>query len=213
MATIMVLEAHSFNFADSTGNEIGLVAQLYSDSDTTAQLYIDGIKIAEGSNLTQIRTVLKPGKHKIEIVSGVQTYTKTAIFKKNELTCLEWFEKGYKPPPPPPMAKFEEPEPIDIYVVSEKPEIIGGMDMIGKNLVYPPMAKKAGVDGKVTLRFIVIKDGIPTNITIIMEKPREMGFGEAAIAALMRVRFKPAMQADKPVPVKMVIPIYFELKR
>jgi len=117
------------------------------------------------------------------------------------------------PPPPPPAAKEAEEEAIDMYVVQEKPEVIGGDQVIGKNLVYPPMAKKAGVEGKVTLRFIVNKEGVPTNVTVLLEKPKEMGFGDAAVAALMKARFKPGVQGDKPVAVRMVLPLNFTLKK
>jgi len=209
MAATTILQASTFSFTDSTGNGIDLYVNIRSDTDSTVQLFIDGNKRAEGTDETHIRTAFKAGKHRVKIINAGQTYTKTATFKKNELTYLSF---GYP--------KDEEPqaEKIDIGVemldvVSDLPQIIGGINAITRNLVYPPMSPKNGVEGRVTLQFIVSKDGVPANVKILMEKPKKMGFGEAAIAALVKTRFTPAFQGDKPVPVKMVIPIYFELKK
>ena len=40
-----------------------------------------------------------------------------------------------------------------------------------------------------------------------------MGFGEVAIKAIEQVRFKPGMQRDKPVPVRMSQRITFNTTR
>jgi periplasmic protein TonB len=66
------------------------------------------------------------------------------------------------------------------------------------------------VSGKVIIKFVCSKEGIPTNISVTMEKPQDMGFGEVAIKAIEQARFKPGMQRDKPVPVRMSQKIDFK---
>ncbi|MBN1967794.1 MAG: energy transducer TonB [Candidatus Delongbacteria bacterium] len=118
------------------------------------------------------------------------------------------------PPPPPPafIESVEDDEIIDFFAVQQPPEIIGGLDQLYKNLDYPEMARKLGKDGNVILKFICSKDGVPVNIQILRESPKDMGFGEAAKKALSQCRFKPGMQRDKPVSVSMKQPVKFQVK-
>jgi len=119
------------------------------------------------------------------------------------------------PPPPPPPEKVEDDEAVEIYLVQEQPTMVGGDQVLAQYIAaaFPPMAKRSGTPGKVTLRFVVSKDGMPTEISILSEKPKEMGFGEAAVSALMKIRFKPGMQGDKPVRVRMALPVNFNIKQ
>lgn len=116
------------------------------------------------------------------------------------------------PPPPPPPVTIEEPEPVDFYAIAEKPRMYGGSDIINEHLNYPAMARRAGVNGKVFLKFTVSKQGIAKNIRVIYEKPRDMGFGNEAVKAMKKVRFKPAMQRDIPVAVSGKYLVYFKLR-
>lgn len=110
-------------------------------------------------------------------------------------------------PPPPPPAEEEEP---DIFVVVEKtPEIKGGMKELYKYLKYPEIARKAGIEGRVILEFIVDEKGKVSNIKVL----RSVGGGldEAAIDALKKVKFSPGMQRGRPVKVRYTLPVTFKL--
>lgn len=116
----------------------------------------------------------------------------------------------------PPLVPFqgatETVETIPFFAVAEKPEIIGGFKKLYSFLKYPPMARKAGVSGRVILKFVCNENGIPENIKISQEKPKDMGFGLSAINALKKIRLKPGIQRDKPVKVSMSLPINFAIK-
>ena len=73
---------------------------------------------------------------------------------------------------------------------------------------YPEIARKAGLTGKVFLKFLVGKDGRVSNVQVL--RGQEI-FRQAAIDALSQFRFKPARQNDKPVSVWMTQPISFRL--
>jgi protein TonB len=110
--------------------------------------------------------------------------------------------------PPPPAPEEEEPE---IFIVVERmPEPAGGMEAIYRRLRYPEIARKAGIEGRVVLQFIVDERGNVVNPTVI----RGIGGGcdEAAIEAIKGVRFTPGMQRGRPVKVQFQLPIVFRLQ-
>ena len=110
--------------------------------------------------------------------------------------------------PPPPAAEEEEPE---IFIVVERmPEPRGGMDAIYRRVKYPEIARKAGIEGRVVLQFIVDERGNVVNPIVI----RGIGGGcdEAAIDAIRDVKFTPGMQRGRPVKVQFQLPIVFRLQ-
>jgi len=184
------------------------VAMANSDEQKITEVKIEKVEVTQ-----QVQKVLAPAAVKIPVaMTEEEEETEESAALDIEEADFD-VETAPPPPPPPPASKVEEEEAVDMYVVQEQPTMIGGDEVLYKNIVFPPMAKKAGVDGKVTLRFVVSKDGMPTDIAVLMEKPKDMDFGNAAIAALMKVRFKPGMQGDKPVRVRMVLPVNFNIKK
>ena len=107
------------------------------------------------------------------------------------------------PPPPPPGSGEEEEEILEFYLVEDKPILI--KQVAPK---YPEIARKAGLEGKVFLKFLVAKDGRVSTVTVL--KGQEI-FRQSAIDAILQFRFKPAQQNDKPVNVWMTQPITFRL--
>ena len=113
-------------------------------------------------------------------------------------------------PPPPPPAEDEEPEPEIFVIVEQSPELIGGLEGLQKKIRYPEIAKKAGVEGRVFLQFVVDEQGNVHDPVVT----RGIGAGcdEEAIRAIMGAKFKPGKQRGKAVKVKMSLPITFRLK-
>ncbi len=116
------------------------------------------------------------------------------------------------PPPPPPEEenKEEETEPEIFITVEEMPEIIGGQEAIYKNLEYPEMARKAGMEGLVVVGFVVEPDGSVSNVHIIKSAGKILD--DAAIKAVKKLHFKPGKQRGKPVRVRMALPVRFKLQ-
>ncbi len=114
------------------------------------------------------------------------------------------------PPPPPPEEEEEEPEPEIFVVVEEMPELLGGLGEIQKKIKYPEIARKAGVEGRVILQFIVDENGDVTEPAVV----RGIGAGcdEEALRVVREAKFKPGKQRGKAVKVKMSLPITFKLK-
>jgi TonB family protein len=78
---------------------------------------------------------------------------------------------------------------------------------------YPRLAKLSGTSGSVKLTFVCTSDGHASSIIVTSEEPSGLGFGEAAVAALKTVRFSPGYQNDKPVSVRMTLPVLFTSKK
>ncbi|HEX7070747.1 MAG TPA: energy transducer TonB, partial [Rhodothermales bacterium] len=102
------------------------------------------------------------------------------------------------------------PEPEIFVIVEEMPELIGGLESLQRSINYPEIAKKAGVEGKVFVQFVVDENGNVQDPVVT----RGIGAGcdEEALKAVRQAKFKPGKQRGKPVRVKMSLPITFRLK-
>jgi protein TonB len=114
------------------------------------------------------------------------------------------------PPPPPKEEKKVEEEPTYFVAVEEMPEPVGGIKGIQEKIVYPEIAKRAGVEGKVYVLAFVDETGTVTKAQVL--KGIGAGCDEAALDAVQKTKFKPGKQRGKPVKVQVSIPIIFKLQ-
>ncbi len=91
-----------------------------------------------------------------------------------------------------------------------RPEPIGGMMAIQKNLVYPEIARKAGVEGTVMVETVIDAEGNAVDAKVI-KSLGENGCDEAALKAVTATKWKPALKDGEPVEVKIAMPILFRL--
>lgn len=71
--------------------------------------------------------------------------------------------------------------------------------MGGDDLVYPPQAKAAGIEGRVVVRYDVTEDGRVVNAVVRRAEPPGV-FDEAALATVRSWRFRPQVERDQAVP-------------
>lgn len=112
--------------------------------------------------------------------------------------------------PPPPQQEEEEEEEDFFVVVEDMPELIGGLGELQRKINYPEMARRAGIEGRVIIQFIVNERGE-------VEDPRVMrgiggGADEEALRVVREAKFKPGMQRGQPVRVQYSLPIVFQLQ-
>ena len=112
----------------------------------------------------------------------------------------------------------EEPTPPNdrIYtVVDQQPEFPGGeaamMAYIKSNLKYPAFASENGIQGRVTLSFVVEKDGSISNIEILHSPAEELN-QEAIRLVKTMPKWKPGVLKGEKVRVKYVLPVTFRLQ-
>ncbi len=116
-------------------------------------------------------------------------------------------------PPPPPAARqvvVEDEEPEIFLVVEEDPELIGGLEGLQRSIRYPEIARKAGIEGRVFVQFVVDEKGNVINPVVT----RGIGGGcdEAALEAVRKAKFKPGKQRGRPVKVQYSLPVTFRLQ-
>lgn len=106
------------------------------------------------------------------------------------------------PAPSPAVQTPAERTPVTVsgveYLVPPKPD-------------YPLGAKRAGEQGKVTLRLLIDDKGHAERVEVQQSSgyPR---LDEAARAAVLRAAFKPHLEDGRAVPVYVIVPISFNLR-
>lgn len=93
--------------------------------------------------------------------------------------------------------------------VEDEPEIIGGLEAVLRNLEYPPMAKRANIQGTVIIFAYLDEKGNILKVEIA--KDINAGCGEAAAKAVSKVKFIPGKQRGKPVRCRVAVPVRFRL--
>jgi protein TonB len=109
----------------------------------------------------------------------------------------------------------EEEKPEIFTFVEEMPSFPGGdqalLKFFSDNIVYPEIAKRAGVEGRVFLTFVVGKDGGISDVQVA--KGIGAGCEEEAIRVLKTMpRWNPGKQNGNPVHVRISLPIVFKLQ-
>lgn len=105
---------------------------------------------------------------------------------------------------------FDDPvEGIFFVSVEEMPSPIGGIKAIQNSIVYPELAKRAGIEGRVYVKAYIDSTGVVVKTELI----RGIGGGcdEVAMDAVKKVRFTPGRQRGKPMNVQVTVPILFKL--
>ncbi len=116
------------------------------------------------------------------------------------------FDKLVPPDTPVPRGGY-----LDSWMVSDKPEPIGGYNAIMRKVIYPEIAREAGIEGTVTIEALIGRRGLVEDARVISGIPNT-GLDQAALDAILQTTFSPALQMGKPVPVRIAIPIKFRLK-
>ena len=105
---------------------------------------------------------------------------------------------------------YDPDETEDFFVVVEEmPQLIGGLESLARQIQYPEMARRAGIEGRVFVQFIVDESGEVVHPRVI----RGIGGGadEEALRVVRQARFTPGMQRGQPVRVQYALPIFFRL--
>jgi len=162
------------------------------------------IEVQEIPKTEQRKTAPPPSRPSIPIETENEDVPEDETIDETEIS---W--EDLPPPPPPPE---EEDESAQIFIAyDEAPEPIGGFQAIHRNLKYPEIARKAGVEGLVIIKAAIDEKG---NVfrTEVVKSLGNNGCDEAAIEAIKKVKWKPAKQRDRAVKVWISIPVHFKLK-
>lgn len=161
------------------------------------------IEVADIPPTEQIKKPPPPPKPSIPIPTESEDVPEDLTIESTDLDLSDIPE----PPPPP-----EDDDDVNIFVAyDEEPKPVGGFLAIQRALRYPEIARKAGIEGKVIVHVLVSEKGVVER-TKILKSLGHSGCDDAAVKAIRSVRWKPALQRDKPVKVWVAIPVIFKLK-
>ena len=83
---------------------------------------------------------------------------------------------------------------------------------ISKSLRFPRLAQEQGLEGTVIISFVVSPTGEITSIEVLRDFGG--GAGEEAVRVISKMpKWKPGYQNNRPVPVRMTLPIRFTLQQ
>jgi protein TonB len=109
---------------------------------------------------------------------------------------------------------FDVDAPPELPPAPSRPDFFDAYDeppQITKQVepVYPEMAIQSELEGVVMLRIGVDEFGNVVEVRVVNSVP---GLDQAAIDAVYQWKFRPAKQRDVPVPVRIVVPVRFQLR-
>ena len=101
-------------------------------------------------------------------------------------------------------------------VVEEMPEFPGGMaeymKWLGKNMKYPAISQENGVQGRVIIQFVVMKDGSVVDVEVARGVDTYLD-KEALRVVKAMPKWKPGRHKGKEVNVKYTLPVVFRLDK
>ncbi len=161
------------------------------------------IEVADIPQTEQLHRPPPPPKPSIPIPSEDESIPDDLTIETTDLDMSDI------PPPPPPPDTDAESHFFVAY--DEAPQIIGGYAALLRVLEYPKLAHKSGIEGKVIAQALVTETGITERVNVLQVKPEGMQFEQSAIAALKKMKWKPAKQRDRAVKTWITVPIVFKL--
>ena len=111
---------------------------------------------------------------------------------------------------PPSPAEEEEEEEEEIFVVVEQQPNCGGVKALQDEVQYPEFAKKAGIEGRVFVQFVVNEQGNVVNPKVTRGVHKLLN--EEALRAVKKLKCEPGKQRGKSVKVQMSLPVTFRLQ-
>ncbi|MDR0961437.1 MAG: TonB family protein [Mediterranea sp.] len=153
---------------------------------------------------------VKPIAETIEIVDDKADVEESTIQSTEETG--EAVEVKYVP------VQVEEEAPLEdeIFEVVEKmPNFPGGdaalMSFMQKNIKYPTISQENGTQGRVSIQFVVNKDGSVVDAVVLRGVDPYLD-KEALRVVNAMPKWNPGMQRGKPVRVKYTVPVTFRLQ-
>jgi TonB family protein len=104
-------------------------------------------------------------------------------------------------------SKYDTPDAYDFVPVEKEPYI--DLKLLQAAILYPPEARRLGIEGKVNVRVLVGKTGIPKNY--LVESTDSPLLIAEAVRVVMNATFSPAIQNNQPIDCWVSIPIIFKL--
>lgn len=109
-----------------------------------------------------------------------------------------------------------ESDTVPFQLIEKKPSFNGGdanefSKWVNEHLIYPPRAKKNGIQGRVTLQFTIKADGSVSDVHVIRGVDPDLD-KEAVRVVSKSPKWTPGSTRGKPVDVTFTFPVIFQLR-
>ena len=171
------------------------------EAEKTVYIIQEEIETIDIPETEQIELPEPPARPSIPIASDEEFSDED--YDEFESDFDDW--EDWDAPPPPDEDGDSE------FVAYDKAPLPKSGKSIFDNLEYPKLAIEMKLEGKVFIKFFVDKKGKVRQNSIQMIRGNPV-FEEAAVTAVSKSEWKPAMQRDMKVGVWMTVPVNFKLK-
>jgi protein TonB len=174
-----------------------LFPRFLGEAEKVAATFQEEIETFDIPQTEQIKIPEPPARPSVPIASEDDFFDEDITI---EDTDLEDFEDWVAP--------SDESGPDDKFIPYDqapRPKI-----PLGDLIIYPELAREAGIEGKIFVRAFINTKGIVT-ATKIVKGLANTGLDEAALNAIKKSRWYPARQRDKKVGIWLTIPVDFSL--
>lgn len=121
-----------------------------------------------------------------------------------------------EPKPEPPKVEKKEDENKVFTSVEQMPVYPGGdaalLAEVAKNIRYPSVCQENGIEGKVTVQFVVTKTGAVGEVRVIRGKDPDLDKEAKRVVKTLK-KFTPGKMNGNPVNVWYTLPITFRLQK
>ena len=174
-----------------------LFPKFLGEAEKVAATFQEEIETFDIPQTEQIKIPEPPARPSVPIASEDDFFDEDITI---EDTDLEDFEDWVAP--------SDESGPDDRFIPYDqapRPKI-----PLGDLIIYPELAREAGIEGKIFVRAFINTKGIVTATKIVKGLPNT-GLDEAALNAIKKSRWYPARQRDKKVGIWLTILVDFSL--
>lgn len=160
-----------------------------------------------------------PKKIEIKVFNDILDIVTNDTKITTEISFLDEFDAGMEIETTAAVVEVEEEEIEEdqpFIKVEKMPTFRGGdlnqfRNWVQGRLRYPQIAQENGISGRVTLSFVVERDGTVTNIQVLQSPDRSLA-EEATRVVGNSPKWEPGMQSNKPVRVKYTLPVVFQIQ-
>jgi TonB family protein len=103
--------------------------------------------------------------------------------------------------------KHDTPDAYDFVPVEKEPYI--DLKLLQAAIIYPSEARRLGIEGKVNVRVLIGKSGIPKNY--VVESADSPLLIAEAVRVVMNATYSPAIQNNQPIDCWVSISVVFKL--
>ncbi|HKB84669.1 MAG TPA: energy transducer TonB [Ignavibacteriaceae bacterium] len=160
--------------------------------------------ISEEGRVEKILPVITPELGYTNLVANAVSSWKFEPGKKDSKSVKSQYSWAMNIP-----AETDIEDSAYIITADTMPQIIGGLQALSNNVVYPEKAKQSGTEGRVYIQVYLDESGKVVK-SLVIKSAGEL-LDNAALSAIKKTRFTPAIVNGKPVKAKIVVPIFFKL--